>query len=67
MMTMVSNFNLKQMKVYHITFIESSSFVATGKRYEANTPIEALAYFELEFPDAVFLYIASSEMFNYKY
>ena len=57
-----------QMKAYHITFLKSSDDqVSTGKTYQAMTPICALAEFEIEYPNATFLYIASSDMFNYKY
>lgn len=57
-----------QMKSYHITFLKSSDDqVSTGKTYQAMTPICALAEFEIEYPNATFLYIASSDMFNYKY
>lgn len=55
------------MKVYHITYIMPGDSIATGTRYEAVSPIAALAQFELEFPEAIFLYIASSDMFNHKY
>jgi hypothetical protein len=41
--------------------------VATGKNYEANNEIKALKLFWLDYPTAIFLYIASSEMFDYKY
>jgi len=41
--------------------------IASGIRYEAVSPIAALAQFELEFPEAIFLYIASSDMFTHKY
>lgn len=56
------------MKSYHITFLASQTEqVSTGKTYEAPTPIAALEIFGKEYPDATFLYIASSDMFNYKY
>lgn len=56
------------MKSYHITFLSGpDAMISTGKTYQAPTPIAALAEFEIEFPDATFLYIASSDMFNYKY
>jgi hypothetical protein len=55
------------MRTYHVTFIPDGDIVASGKRYEAVTPIDALAQFEIEFPNAVFLYIASSDMFSHKY
>jgi len=55
------------MRTYHVTFIPDNEIVASGKRYEAVTPIDALAQFEIEFPNAVFLYIASSDMFTHKY
>lgn len=55
------------MKIYHVTFILPTDTISTGKRYEALTPIQALADFEAEFPQAVFLYIASSDMFTHKY
>ena len=55
------------MKVYHITYIMPSDNIATGIRYEAESPIIALAEFEIDFPDAIFLYIASSDMFTHKY
>lgn len=41
--------------------------VATGKNYEANDEIKALRLFWSEYPKATFLYIASSDMFDYKY
>lgn len=52
---------------YHITFIMPDQNVSTGITINAVTPIHALANFELKYPNAIFLYIASSEMFNYKY
>lgn len=55
------------MKTYHITFILPTDSIATGKRYEAHDPIQALKEFEFEFPTATFLYIASSDMFTHKY
>ena len=55
------------MKVYHVTFIMPGEIVATGRRYEAHSASQALHDFETEFPDAVFLYIASSDMFTHKY
>jgi hypothetical protein len=45
----------------------SNDTIATGRKYQAVTPIDALAQFEIEFPNAVFLYIASSDMFTHKY
>jgi hypothetical protein len=55
------------MKTYHVTFIEPGELVSTGKRYEAKDEIQALEMFRVEHPNDVFLYIASEEMFNYKY
>lgn len=67
MMTMVSTLKIKSMNSYHVTFIPEGQTVATGKRYDADSPIKALYFFSQEYPGAVFLYIASSEMFTYKY
>ncbi len=55
------------MKEYHITFISKDTNISTGKKYHADNAIGALKQFEEEFPEAIFLYIASEEMFNYKY
>lgn len=55
------------MKVYHVTYIEVGELMATGKRIEAKDEIQALEIFREEHPNDVFLYIASEEMFNYKY
>lgn len=55
------------MNTYHITYVPEGQIFATGKRYETDSPIKALYLFTQEFPGAVFLYIASSEMFSYKY
>ena len=44
-----------------------NELISTGKKYHANNAISALIEFEKEFPNAVFLYIASEDMFNYKY
>lgn len=56
------------MKEYHITFVKKNTNIASGKKYEAVDAIGALIKFNDEFgDDVVFLYIASEEMFNYKY
>lgn len=55
------------MRRYHIMFRLGSHGVATGKNYEATDEIKALRMFRQDYPDATFLYIASSEMFDYKY
>jgi hypothetical protein len=55
------------MKEYHITFLTKGDNIAKGKKYKADDVIGALEQFKEEFPDAIFLYIASEEMFNYKY
>lgn len=55
------------MKTYHVTYIEVGAAVATGKKYEAKNEIQALEMFRVENPNVIFLYIASEEMFNYKY
>jgi hypothetical protein len=55
------------MKRYHIMFRLGTHGVATGKNYEANDEIKALRLFWQEYPEATFLYIASSAMFDYKY
>ena len=55
------------MKEYHITFLTKDDNIAKGKKYQADNVIGALMQFEEEYPDAIFLYIASEEMFNYKY
>lgn len=55
------------MKTYHVTYIELGDTVATGKKYEAKDELQALEMFRVEHPNDVFLYIASEEMFNYKY
>jgi len=55
------------MKTYHITFLESDkASVSTGMNYFATSPIGALIKFENEYPNAVFLYVASQDMFNLK-
>lgn len=54
-------------KIYHVTFLNSDNNISSGKRYEAVNEIKALNKFREEYPNAVFLYIASEEMFNYKY
>jgi hypothetical protein len=63
---MVSLLTKITMRKYHITFFPAGEIISTGITIEAYTPIEALARFELQYPDAIFLYIASSEMFNLK-
>jgi hypothetical protein len=55
------------MKKYHVTFIEKDQVISSGKMYLATTPFSALIAYTDEFPEATFLYIASEEMFNYKY
>jgi hypothetical protein len=55
------------MKEYHVTFISKDTNISTGKKYHADDVIGALEQFKKEFPEAIFLYIASEEMFNYKY
>lgn len=55
------------MKEYHITFLTKDDNIAKGKKYSATSARAALLFFEEEYPEAVFLYIASEEMFNYKY
>lgn len=57
-----------KMKAYHITFLLSAdSNICTGKRYESADEIQALIAFRQEYPNSKFLYIASEDMFNYKY
>lgn len=55
------------MKRYHITFRLGA--VVTGRNYEAKDEISALKIWRQEFAasDITFLYIASQEMFEYKY
>lgn len=55
------------MKKYHVTFYDSETYLATGRNYDAISLHEAIEQFYNEFPDAVFLYIASEEMFKFKY
>lgn len=55
------------MKVYHVTFINSGDNISTGKKYIAENEIDAIHQFRREYKNAIFLYIASEEMFNYKY
>lgn len=55
------------MKTYHVTFLNPDDNIAKGKKYQAKDEIAALVEFQIEYPDAIFLYIASEEMFNYKY
>jgi hypothetical protein len=56
------------MKAFHITYKENETDnICTGKRYNADNAISALIHFENEYPNALFLYIASEDMFNYKY
>lgn len=55
------------MKEYHVTFINPDDNISTGKKYKAENVVRAIVLFEMEFPNAIFLYIASEEMFNYKY
>lgn len=56
------------MKAFHITFKENDTdSISTGKRYNADNAISALIQFEKDYPNAMFLYIASEDMFNYKY
>lgn len=56
------------MKEYHVTFlVNSDEQISTGKKYIATNPISAIKSFTNEYPNAVFLYIASEDMFNYKY
>ena len=56
------------MKTYHITYLETpDSHVSTGKNYTAFSITKAIYDFTDEYPNAVILYVASEEMFNYKY
>ena len=56
------------MKTYHITYLETpESHVSTGKNYRKHSIYEAISDFEYEYPNGVILYVASEEMFNYKY
>lgn len=56
------------MKQYHIVFRPTATALeAVGINVEAESPIQALWRFNEDHPDAVFLYIASSEMFSHKY
>ena len=54
------------MKRYHILFKEKDSYTATGINVEANTEMEALYAFRNEYPNVIFLYIASEDMFELK-
>ena len=54
------------MKSYYITFMEGNSFYASGKRYEVESPFVALAMFQMEFPQAILIYLSSSDMFKFK-
>jgi len=55
------------MKRYHITFRLGE--VVTGRNYEAKDEIAALKQWRNEYTDqqVTFLYVASQEMFEYKY
>lgn len=56
------------MKKYHIVFfLKKESNVSLGKNYNAKNEIDALSQFKLEFSDAIFLYLASEEIFYMKY
>lgn len=54
------------MKRYHILFKEQGSYTATGINVEANTEMEALRTFRNNYPNVIFLYIASEDMFELK-
>lgn len=56
------------MKRYHILFKDDNSTpYAKGVNIEAEDEHSALARFKEEFPNAQFLYMASEEMFDWKY
>lgn len=54
------------MKRYHILFKEQGSYTATGINVEANSEMEALRTFRNNYPNVIFLYIASEDMFELK-
>lgn len=55
-------------KKYHVVFfLNKQSNVSLGKNYNAKDEIDALGQFKLEFKDAIFLYLASEEIFYMKY
>ena len=54
------------MKRYHILFKEKDSYTATGINVEANSEMEALRTFRNNYPNVIFLYIASEDMFEVK-
>ena len=61
------NLQINDMKRYHITFRLGE--VVTGRNYEAKDEIAALKQWRNEYTDqqVTFLYVASQEMFEYKY
>jgi len=55
------------MKKYHITYLKTETDgTMIGTNVHASNPISALIQFENDYPNAVFLYIASEDMFNLK-
>lgn len=54
------------MKRYHILFKEKDSYTTTGINVEANSEMEALRTFRNNYPNVIFLYIASEDMFELK-
>ena len=54
-------------KKYHIVFMETGQTRSTGITYEAETVTGALSQFFAESPNALFLYIASEDLFKLKY
>ena len=56
------------MKKFHIVFLEKDTdTISIGKHYLATDNIGAILKFNNEFPNAVFLYIASEEMFDCRF
>lgn len=54
-------------KKYHIVFMETGQTRSTGITYEAETVTGALSQFFAESPNALFLYVASEDLFKLKY
>jgi hypothetical protein len=54
------------MKKYHIVYRIHDNIMSTGANYEAINEIEALIQWRNNYPNAIFLYVASSDLFDYR-